>query len=97
MIFCPSWALNWNKSIVIVIVINKRYKTYQTRFLFCRLDHAPGVGLLGQWGCPGGKKNFLNMVMWHIYQINRDPANMPIWVPYGLPLWDVQPGLAWVP
>ena len=22
MIFCPSWALNWNKSIVIVIVIN---------------------------------------------------------------------------
>ena len=21
MIFCPSWALNWNKSIVIVIVI----------------------------------------------------------------------------
>ena len=21
MIFCPSWALNWNKSIVIVIVL----------------------------------------------------------------------------
>ena len=25
------------------------------------------------------------------------PANMPIWVPYGLPIWGVQPGLAWVP
>ena len=28
MIFCPSWALNWNKSIVIAIVIHKR-------LLFC--------------------------------------------------------------
>ena len=25
------------------------------------------------------------------------PANMPIWVPYGLPIWGVQPGSAWVP
>ena len=26
---------------------NERYKTYQTGFLFCRLGHAPGVGLWG--------------------------------------------------
>ena len=26
---------------------NERYKTYQTEFSFCRLDHAPGVGLRG--------------------------------------------------
>ena len=25
------------------------------------------------------------------------PANMPIWVPYGLPIWGVQSGSAWVP
>ena len=25
------------------------------------------------------------------------PVNMPIWVPYGLPIWGVQPGSVWVP
>ena len=25
------------------------------------------------------------------------PANMPMWVPYGLPIWGVQLGSAWVP
>ena len=29
MIFCPSWALNWNKSIVIVIVIGTRKMAVQ--------------------------------------------------------------------
>ena len=29
--------------------------------------------------------------------ISGHPANMPLWVPYGLPIWGVQPGLAWVP
>ena len=27
------------------VLTNERYKTYQTGFLFCRLDHALGVGL----------------------------------------------------
>ena len=34
---------------------------------------------------------------YQIYQGNCHPANMPIWVPYGLPIWGVQPGLACVP
>ena len=29
------------------VLTNERYKTYQTGFLFCRLGHAPGVGLGG--------------------------------------------------
>ena len=29
---------------------NEAYKTYQTGFLFCRLGHAPGVGLRGAGG-----------------------------------------------
>ena len=45
---------------------NKRYKTYHMGFLFCRLGHAPGVGLWGTWGAQGVKKYFLNMIMWHI-------------------------------
>ena len=35
---------------------------------------------------------FLDVVIF-----NSLPANMPILVPYGLPIWGVQPGLAWVP
>ena len=31
----------------VCILTNKRYKTYQTGCLFCRLGHAPGVGLGG--------------------------------------------------
>ena len=34
------------------------YKTYQTRFLFCRLGHAPGVGLWGTGGTQGVKQFF---------------------------------------
>ena len=33
------------------------------RFLFCRLGHAPGVGLSGTGGAKGSKKKFSNMVM----------------------------------
>ena len=29
----------------VCVLTNERYKTYQTGFLFCRLGHAPGVGL----------------------------------------------------
>ena len=35
---------------------DKRYKTYLIDFFFCRLGHAPGVGLGGAGG--GGVKNF---------------------------------------
>ena len=37
----------------VCVLTNERYKTYQTEFLFCRLGHAPGVGLLGA-GVPRG-------------------------------------------
>ena len=30
----------------VCVLTNKRYKIYQTGFLFCRLDHALGVGLM---------------------------------------------------
>ena len=51
----------------VCVLTNKRYKTYQTGFLFCPLGHAPGVGLWGTGGAQGGKKIFFsNMVMWYI-------------------------------
>ena len=37
----------------VCVLTNERYKTYQTRFLFCRLGHAPGVGLWGTGGAQG--------------------------------------------
>ena len=46
--------------IVMCVLTNERYKTYQTGYLFSRLYHAPGVG---QSGCPGVKKTILNIVM----------------------------------
>ena len=36
----------------------ERYKTYQTGFTFCRLGHAPGVGLGGTVGGWGVQKRF---------------------------------------
>ena len=48
------------------VLTNKRYKTYQTGFLFCRLGHASGVGLWGTGGGGGLKKFVSIMVMWHI-------------------------------
>ena len=47
------------------VLTNERYKTYQTGFLFCRLGHAPGVGLWGA-GVARGIMLFSNMVMWHV-------------------------------
>ena len=38
----------------VCVLKNERYKTYQTGFSFCRLDHAPGVGLRGAGGAQGG-------------------------------------------
>ena len=34
----------------VCLLTNERYKTYQTGFSFCRLGHAPGVGLGGTMG-----------------------------------------------
>ena len=42
----------------VCVLTNERYKTYQTGFSFCRLGHAPGVGLRGAGGAQGVKKNF---------------------------------------
>ena len=50
----------------VCLLTNERYKTYQTGFSFCRLGHAPGVGLWGARGALGVKFFFSNMVMWHI-------------------------------
>ena len=40
----------------VCVLTNERYKTYQTGFIFFRLGHAPGGGLWGTGGCPGGQK-----------------------------------------
>ena len=38
---------------LVCVLTNERYKTYQTGFSFCRLGHAPGVGLWGAGGARG--------------------------------------------
>ena len=51
----------------VCVLTKERYKTYQMGFLFCRLGHAPGVGLRGAGGAKGVKNDFFsNMVIWHI-------------------------------
>ena len=42
----------------VCVLTNERYKTYQTGFLFCPLNHAPGVGLWGAGGAQEIKKIF---------------------------------------
>ena len=37
------------------VLTNERYITYQAGFLFCRLGHAPEVGLWGAGGAQGGQ------------------------------------------
>ena len=55
----------------VCVLANERYKTYQTGLLFCRLGHAPGVGLLGTEGTQGVKQFFFNHG--HVaYQIDGD-------------------------
>ena len=50
---------------------NERYKTYQAGFLFCRLGHAPGVGLWVTGGTQGVKHFFFKHG--HVaYQIDGD-------------------------
>ena len=51
----------------VCVLTNIRYKTYQKGLSFCRLGHAPGVGLWGTGGSQGVENYFFpNMVMWHI-------------------------------
>ena len=55
----------------VCVLTNERYKTYQTGFSFCRLGHAPGVGLRGAGGAQGVKKIFFKHG--HVaYQIDGD-------------------------
>ena len=49
------------------VLTNKRYKTYQTGFASCRLDHASGVGLWGV-GVPRGVKK---IILWSCGISNR--------------------------
>ena len=37
----------------VCVLRNEKYKTYQTGYLFCRLGHAPGMGLWGTGGAHG--------------------------------------------
>ena len=54
----------------VCVLTNERYKTYQTGFLFCRLGHAPGVGL---WALGGGGVKLFFFKHGHVaYQIDGD-------------------------
>ena len=51
LLWIRTWVISITKSIskifipnFVWVLANERYKTYQTRFLFCRLGHALGVG-----------------------------------------------------
>ena len=53
----------------VCVLTNERYITYRTRFLFCRLGHAPRVGL---WGT-GGAQGVIFFKHGHVaYQIDGD-------------------------
>ena len=54
----------------VCVLTNERYKIYQTGFLFCRLGHAPGVGLWGTRGAQG--VNFFFKHGHVAYQIDGD-------------------------
>ena len=51
---------------------NEGYKTYRMGFSFSHLGHAPGVGLWGAGGCPGGQKIFFSKHGHVAYQIEGD-------------------------
>ena len=53
------------------MLTNERYKTYQTGLLFCRLGHAPRVGL-GALGLPRGSNIFFFKHGHVAYQIDGD-------------------------
>ena len=72
-LFCPA-PISITKSIskicvpnLMCVLTNERYKAYQMGVLFCRLGHAPKVGLWGAEGAQGVIDYFIsNMVNWHI-------------------------------
>ena len=53
----------------VCVLANERYKTYQTGFSFCRLGHAPGVGL---WGARDARGSFFFKHGHVAYQIDGD-------------------------
>ena len=54
----------------VCVLTNERYKTYQMRFPFCHIGHAPGWDF-GVLGCPGGSIFFFEHG--HVaYQIDRN-------------------------
>ena len=55
----------------VFVLTNERHKTYQTGFLFCRMGHAPEVGL-GGTGVPRGSNNFFFKHGHVAYQIDGD-------------------------
>ena len=56
----------------VCVLTNERYKTYQMGFLFCRLCHAPGVGLRGPGGAQEVKSYFFFKHSHVAYQIDGD-------------------------
>ena len=56
----------------VCVLTNKRYKTYQMGFSFCRLGHAPGVRLRGPGGAQGVKNLFFFKHGHVAYQIDGD-------------------------
>ena len=54
----------------VCVLTTERYKTYQAGSLFCRLGHAPGVGLWGTRGAKGVKLFFKHSHL--AYQIDGD-------------------------
>ena len=56
----------------VCVLTNERYKAYQTGFLFCRLGHAPGLGLSGTGGTQGVKQFFFFKHGHVAYQIDGD-------------------------
>ena len=67
-----NYKVNFKIPNFVCVLTNERYKTYQTGFSFCPLDHARGVGLWGRLGCPGGQIIFLIKHGHVVYQIEGD-------------------------
>ena len=56
------------------VLTNETYKTNQTRFSFCHLGQAPGVGLWGA-GCTPGVNNLFFKMAYQIDEQNRVQVN----------------------
>ena len=66
----------------VCVLTNERYKTYQTGVLFCRLGHAPGVGLWGTGGTQGVKQFIFYKHCNVAYQIDGDDEQNKIKVTF---------------